>query len=176
MLSSSNTWTYTPPQGKPATPLLIVSEAAPSGPLGLQGYGGQPGSVHGGSVHGGGVHGSGVHGGAMHMDSDHHTAAQVTSTNVAESVLGSSPQGVLMMMSPPKGGVGGLGLPSSLQQQQQQQHGHAAAAAAAALAAAAAAAAVVDGSGSRCAADMTMADHDAHAARLADEMTAGVLD
>jgi hypothetical protein len=143
MLSGvSNPWSFVPAQGKPATPLLIVSEAATTGPLGMQGYG-----PHG----------------VQCMDMDHAmnmdmvAAAAATSANVAELVLGSSPPvdrrvaslpGMEEMFYRPTaassnadGGYDGCG-----------------------------------GCGAAAAGGMTAADADAHAARLADEMTAGVLD
>jgi hypothetical protein len=112
LAASSNPWSYIPAQGKPATPLLIVSEAATSCPLGMQGY---PHTTQ-----------------SLDMDQQMAAAAAATSANVAELVLGSSP---------PAGSVALQGVEEMFYRQER----------------------------------MTAADADAHAARLADEMTAGVL-
>jgi hypothetical protein len=108
LAASSNPWSYCPAQGKPATPLLIVSEAATSCPIGMQGYGHSTQSLD--------------------MDTQMAAAAAATSANVAELVLGSSPPAL-------------KGVEEMFYRQDR----------------------------------MTAADADAHAARLADEMTAGVL-
>mgnify|MGYP001807392193 CR=1 FL=1 len=160
----SNPWSFVPAQGKPATPLLIVSEAATTGPLGMQGYG-----PHG----------------VQCMDMDHAmnmdmvAAAAATSANVAELVLGSSPPvdrrvaslpGMEEMFYRPTAASsnagGGYGSNADGCYGSNADGGYGSNA---------------DGrygsnGGAAAAGGMTAADADAHAARLADEMTAGVLD
>jgi hypothetical protein len=142
LAGGSNPWTYVPAQGKPATPLLIVSEAATAGPLGMQGYIGHGGQAMSMSMD---------MGHAMNMDMDHSmvAAAAATSMNVAELVLGSSPPAVAHTVAQTLHGV------EELFYRVAGSNG--------------------GGSGSNGGSGMTAADADAHAARLADEMTAGVL-
>jgi hypothetical protein len=149
LAGGSNPWTYVPAQGKPATPLLIVSEAAAAGPLGLQGYVG-----HGGQAM--------DMGHAMNMDMDHSivAAAAATSMNVAELVLGSSPPPVAHTVAQTLHGV------EELFYQVTGSNGGGSASNGGSNG---------GGSGSNGSSGMTAADADAHAARLADEMTAGVL-
>jgi hypothetical protein len=167
----SNPWSFVPAQGKPATPLLIVSEAATTGPLGMQGYG-----PHG----------------VQCMDMDHVmnmdmvAAAAATSANVAELVLGSSPPvdrrvaslpGMEEMFYRPTaassnagGGYGsnadgGYGSNADGGYGSNANGGYGSNANGG-----------YGSNGAAAASGMTAADADAHAARLADEMTAGVLD